>query len=199
MKKAMMKNLLLKFLAAGIFLCACNLPQQQASKNLSTREIAANDAGLSFLSDVLRYDSQPFSGVLVENFPNGQVKSKTEYRQGKKHGAEWMWYEDGKLYWERSYENGEKHGAHRGWWPNGRQKFLYRFENGTYEGEVLEWYDNGQLFRRLHYVKGEEAGEQKAWRENGKLYVNYVMKNGKRYGLFNSRLCYKIKDGLAQY
>jgi hypothetical protein len=31
------------------------------------------------------------------------------------------------------------------------------------------------------------------------LYVNYVMKNGKRYGLFNSRLCYKIKDGLAQY
>lgn len=194
-----MKNLLIKFLLTVIFWYAGDSLQPQVAKNFSTMEIAAIDLRLRFMNGVLWYGTQPFSGVLVENYPNGRVQSKSEYQRGQKHGAEWMWYPTGKMYWKRNYQNGEKHGIHQGWWSNGQTKFLYHFVNGRYEGDAQEWYENGQLAKSQHFAQGVETGEQRAWRENGKLYVNYVMKNGKRYGLFNSRLCYKVKDGQAQY
>lgn len=194
-----MKDLLIKFLLTAIFWYAGDSLQPPATKNFSTPEISANDLSVRFNNGVLWYGNLPFSGVLAESYPNGRLKAKTEYQHGKKHGAERMWYPTGELYWRRNYQNGEKDGVHQGWWPNGQKKFLYHFVNGRYDGDAQEWYANGQLAKSQHFALGVEAGEQKAWRENGKLYVNYVMKNGKRYGLFNSRLCYKVKDGQAQY
>lgn len=32
----------------------------------------------------------------------------------------------------------------------------------------------------------------KGWRENGKLYISFVMKDGRRYGLFNANLFYSL-------
>ena len=47
----------------------------------------------------------------------------------------------------------------------------------------------------MHYANGVEVGLQRAWRENGTLYANYEVRDGKRYGVVNARLCYSIKDG----
>jgi hypothetical protein len=35
---------------------------------------------------------------------------------------------------------------------------------------------------------------QNAWRENGKPYINYEARDGRRYGLQKSNLCYTLKD-----
>ena len=35
---------------------------------------------------------------------------------------------------------------------------------------------------------------QQAWRENGKPYINYEAKDGFRYGLQKSNLCYTLID-----
>jgi hypothetical protein len=35
---------------------------------------------------------------------------------------------------------------------------------------------------------------QKAWRENGKPFINYEVKDGVRYGLQKSALCYTLKN-----
>jgi antitoxin component YwqK of YwqJK toxin-antitoxin module len=180
-------------LLVAFALLACQAEQQG-----STQVVAEDDPQLRLSNGVLFYAERPFSGVVASNYANGQAKAKTEYHRGLQHGASWMWYEDGSLLWQREYRNGKKHGEHKGWWPNGAKKFVYHFINGEHEGEASEWYVNGRLAQRNHYERGQELGLQQAWRENGKLYANYVAKNGKRYGLINSRLCYTVKDGEAQ-
>ena len=35
---------------------------------------------------------------------------------------------------------------------------------------------------------------QKGWRENGKVFINYEAKDGVRYGLQKSNLCYTLID-----
>ncbi len=180
--------------ALALFLYACHSQQNGAA----TLTLAANDSQLHLCNGVLLYNEQPFSGVLSDTYDNGRLKTKTEYYRGRQHGTSWRWYEDGRLLWERQYQNGKKHGEHKGWWPNGARKFVYHFANGEHEGEARDWHPSGQLAQLQRYEQGQEAGLQQAWRENGKLYVNYVVKNGKRYGLVNSRLCYTVKNGEAQ-
>lgn len=196
-----MKRLIWFICAAGIFLLACFLPQRDSSSErvlIPAVTVTEGDPSLRLTNGVLFYANQPFSGVVTEFYPNGLMKTKTEYDLGREHGTSWMWYEDGRFLWERRYQNGKKHGQHEGWWPNGQRKFLYHFANGEHEGEARDWYANGQLAQCYRYEKGQEVGLQQAWRENGKLYANYVVKEGKRFGLVNSRLCYTVKDGEAQ-
>lgn len=196
-----MKRLVWFILVAGIFPDAGHSPQSASSTNqvvIPSITVADGSPHLRLTNGVLLYANQPFSGVVTETYPNGQVKAKTEYYQGREHGTSWMWYEDGRPLWGRRYQNGKKHGQHEGRWPNGQQKFLYHFANGEHEGEARDWYASGQLAQCYQYEKGQEAGLQQAWRENGKLYANYVVKDGKRFGLVNSRLCYTVKDGEAQ-
>jgi hypothetical protein len=197
-----MKRLAWFILAAGIFLHACHLLQSDSSTDqdlMPSVTVAEADPNWRLINGVLLYANQPFSGAVKEFYPNGQLKAKTEYKQGREHGMSWRWYEDGSSCWERRYQNGKKHGQHEGWWPNGQRKFLYQFSNGEHEGEAYDWYANGQLAQCYRYENGQEVGLQQAWRENGKLYANHVVKAGKRFGLVNSRLCYTIKDGEAQY
>ncbi len=182
----------------AIFLHACHSHQNETASKAAMLTLAANDPQLRLRNGVLFYDEQPFSGVLTEAYARGQLKAKTEYARGLQHGTSRMWYEEDQPLWQRQYQNGKKHGEHKGWWPNGQQKFLYHFANGEHKGEASDWYTNGQLAQRNQYERGQEAGLQQAWRENGKLYTNYVVKNGKRYGRFNSRLCYTVKNGEAQ-
>ena len=37
------------------------------------------------------------------------------------------------------------------------------------------------------------------WRENGRTYINFVVRNGRKYGLMNARLCYSLKDEKGTY
>lgn len=176
----------------GVLLQSCSSQQSNVAA------LSANDPALRFRNGVLFYEDQPFSGVITATYANGQLQTKTEYARGREHGTSSMWYEGGQLLWQREYRNGKKHGEHKGWWPNGARKFVYHFADGEHEGEASEWYANGPLAQRNQYLHGQEVGLQQAWRENGKLYANYLVKNGKRYGLVNSRLCYTVKDGEVQ-
>ena len=71
----------------------------------------------------------------------------------------------------------------------GKPKFCYHFINDEYEGEVTEWDATGQLYRRMHYKQGREDGLQQMWWSDGKLRANYVVKEGKSYGLIGRKLC----------
>ena len=55
------------------------------------------------------------------------------------------------------------------------------------------WYPNGQLSEVRHLRNGREEGLQQAWTEDGTRYMNYEMKDGRRYGLFNARPCAPVK------
>ena len=98
-------------------------------------------------------------------------------------GIQKKWYPNRQLEEERYYINGKKEGQHRGWWPDGKPKFEFSAANDIYEGEFKEWYASGLLGKQFHYVNGIEEGSQRLWWDNGTVRANYVIRNGKKFGL----------------
>lgn len=155
--------------------------------------------GLSLHEGLLHRGGVPFTGTVIDTFPGGTVRARTAYAEGGKHGASREYYASGAIRWKRSFARGVKEGRHAGWWENGNRMFAYRFHNGEYRGDAREWYEDGSPAREMHYAHGAESGMQRAWRLNGTLYANYEARDGRQYGIVNSRLCYSVKDGAGVY
>jgi len=156
--------------------------------------ISSNDPALHLVNGTWFYkDKVPFSGAIKDLYPGGTVKSLLRLEHGKEQGYTETWYNDSRPESRRWYSNGEKDGLHKGWWPNGNKKFEYHFTNGNYNGLFTEWYQSGKMLQQVVYDNGNEVSG-KGWRENGKLYMSFVMKDGRRYGLFNANLCYSVTE-----
>jgi len=56
------------------------------------------------------------------------------------------------------------------------------------------FYANGQPYEVRHFFNGKEQGLQQAWTEDGTLYINYEMRNGRRYGFINARPCLPVEE-----
>jgi len=159
-------------------------------------EVYASNPDVYIKNGVLYYKNDPYSGVYIVKFENGNTKRKSQYFKGKREGYSNKWYADGKKFEQRYYSNGYKVGEHIGWWNNGAKKFIYHFNNlGQYQGSVSEWYDNGQIFRKFNYVNGRESGGQKAWKSDGRIRANYEVVKGQRYGLIGLKKCFTVKKG----
>lgn len=60
--------------------------------------------------------------------------------------------------------------------------------------ERRTYYASGKPFEVRHFYNGREEGLQQAWTEDGELYINYEMRNGRRYGAINARPCAPAKE-----
>jgi len=139
------------------------------------------------------FNTKPLDGTTIEYYPSGGIKRQSKFRDGLLNGNVTTWYPEGNKQSVRFYNNGEKEGTHTGWWPNGNVRFEYQFSRGMYHGTFREWYENGKPLHLFNYREGNEVSAV-GWRDNGKTYINFVVRNGKKYGLTNTRLCYSLKD-----
>lgn len=106
------------------------------------------------------------------------------------------YFPSGKLMEKRQVINGVRHGWQTAYWENGRKRFEYRAVNDAYEGELKEWAENGQLFHVAHYKNGQEDGLQQMWHPNGAIRSNYVIIQGRRFGLLGTKNCKNINEKL---
>jgi antitoxin component YwqK of YwqJK toxin-antitoxin module len=98
-------------------------------------------------------------------------------------------YENGRLKREASYRGDKLDGVVRGWYDNGAPKFELHYRRGVSEGEQREWYPTGQLYTLFTHHTGHEAGQQRMWNSDGSIRSNYVIKDGKRFGLLGAMGC----------
>jgi hypothetical protein len=127
--------------------------------------------------------------VVLERYASGAPMREVHYRDGQLDGVVRGWFENGALEYERRYVDGREHGTHRGWFADGSPRFVYHFARGASEGMQQQWYPSGQLFARFHYAAGHEQGQQQLWNPDGTIRSNYVIKDGKRYGLVGAVGC----------
>jgi antitoxin component YwqK of YwqJK toxin-antitoxin module len=73
--------------------------------------------------------------------------------------------------------------------PNGTLRLEAKLRDGVFHGEYRTWYASGRPYESRHYVDGREEGRQQSWTEDGTLFLNYEMRDGRRYGLVNARPC----------
>lgn len=109
------------------------------------------------------------------------------------------YFTSGKIKEIRHIQNGVRQGLQTAFWENGKKRFEYTAVNNAYEGELKEWAENGLLFHLAHYKNGQEEGVQKMWHANGKIRSNFIIIQGRRYGLLGTKNCKNINEKLLDY
>lgn len=165
---------------------------------IPSHSIETTDSLLHFNNGFWYYKNELYSGNIIDRFGSKNIHQNTSYYKGKEECVQLTYFDENKLSEKRFYHRGEKDSTHSGWWPNGNKRFEYHFKDGVYQGDFKEWYEDGKPLKFIHYTNGVDDNG-KGWRQNGKLYMNFVMKNGRRYGLNNSNLCYTLKNGNGEF
>ncbi|MDE3251969.1 MAG: hypothetical protein KGO92_04120 [Bacteroidota bacterium] len=198
-----MKRSLFIFLMVISCRDAGRFPQKELQKNamhpvIPGKVVNYGDTSLHIVNGVLYEGGQPYSGMVESYFPDGKIKLRQSFYNGKEEGLRNAYYANGIPESVRYYRNGEKDSVHRGWWPNGQLRYEYHFQMGNYEGDWKEWYASGVLMKHIIYQSGKELSG-KGWRENGKPYMSFVRKDGRLYGLINSNLCYSLRNEKGEF
>lgn len=122
-----------------------------------------------------------------------------QYNNGLEEGEWRRYHPNGVLMEQRFYSHGMKVGTMKTWWDNGQLQSLYRFVNGEYDGTCFEWSRGGVMTRKMHYKNGYEDGEQHQWYDDGSVRSNYIIQQGRRFGLLGTKNCLNVKDSLDKY
>ena len=133
-------------------------------------------------------------GKVILYYPNGQINSESEYKNGKCLSSEKTYYENGKLQSEKDCQNGEYTGFLRNYYENGQNDLaeglskLYdedgklraesEYKNGKKNGVSKIYYDNGQLLLKFTFKNNIENGPVEEYYSNGQLHKEYNLKDG---------------------
>ncbi len=171
--------------------CTTRVNQPQATFFILADTVnVVTKQGITYVNDV------PANGILFSLYNKKDTAFIKPYSNGKENGTVRTWYNNTQQNEIRHYENGWQQGEAKAWWPNGKQKFIYHFTNDVFEGNLKEWSVSGMLARDMNYAKGQEEGPQKLWYDNGLLRSNYIIKNGRRYGLLGTKNCVNVVDSI---
>ncbi len=189
------------FILILIFFSSCKTEEKKilVAKQLKKIPLLYKDAADNFFAmhqDTLYFNNEKFSGIQYALYKQGDTAFIKPYLYGLEEGVTKKWYPNKQLAEERLYIDGKKEGIHKGWWDNGNIKFEFEVSNDEYTNEFKEWTRDGLLVKHFHYKNGQEDGSQKLFYENGKVKANYVILNGKRYGLLGTKNCKNVSDSI---
>jgi antitoxin component YwqK of YwqJK toxin-antitoxin module len=154
-------------------------------------------ADITIKNGIVFKGDKPYNGFLYEiDTLSKDTVSIVSYLNGKEEGITQKFYSKQHLKEQRFYSDGQKNGAQVAYWENGHKKFEFVAKDDRYEGVMKEWTIDGQLNHLAHFKNGQEEGEQKFWYENGKIKANYIIINGKRYGLLGTKNCKNVSDSI---
>ena len=107
-----------------------------------------------------KFKGDPFTGKVT-----GQKQGKIS--KGKKEG-EWIWYyENGQLSSKSNYKDGKEDGEWLWYHSNGQLQTKVNYIDGREDGEDLHYYESGQLQNKSNYIDGKLEGEVLTYYENG--------------------------------
>jgi antitoxin component YwqK of YwqJK toxin-antitoxin module len=133
-----------------------------------------------------------FTGTNTDYDSEGNLLSKGEMLDWKKHGkyeyffengrqkaletyshdtllSETIWNDEGKLSIYNEYKNGEKNGICREYYPTGSLRVEQMYVNGVEEGMYKSYFASGNIYNEGQFKNGELTGELKFYSEKGKL------------------------------
>ena len=177
-----------------LVLASCKEPE----KTFETGEIICNtDISLISVNGIVYKTDKLFTGTVYSLYPNDNDTAELKvYLNGRENGQWKKLCPDGSLKEKREFEYGKKTGEYIAFWENGNKMLDYFFENDEYEGTCREWNSEGILIKEMNYKKGYEDGSQKMFYDNGKVRSNYMIINGRRFGLLGTKNCVNVSDSV---
>lgn len=175
-------------------LVACR-PDHKQSSTLPLLD--RDNPTFSVNGELLYYNQRPYTGGAFALHPQSDDTLMTAfYRFGALHGCCKKLYPSGALKEMRYFNSGKKHGKQVAYWSNGNKRFEFTAYQDAYSGVLREWSESGRLLHLATYAYGQEEGRQTLWYDNGKVRANYIIRNGKRYGLLGTKNCKNVSDSL---
>ena len=172
----------------------CKQPGKQA---VEYKTINAETPGLKAVNGIIYFNDRLFNGTVFSLFPNtSDTAAIMNFHSGNEDGVWKKKYSKNSYEETREFKDGKKIGEYIAWWPNGNKKLQYEFKEGEYEGTCYEWNERGQMTKEANYKAGYEDGLQKIFYDNGKIHSNFVVVNGRRYGLLGTKNCVNVSDSI---
>jgi len=139
-------------------------------------------------------DGKPFTGIVYENYPNGQRSLEDQYTDGIRHGKQTKFYENGYVHWEKIYEynkfvkwsvniNDTKHNK-----PKHETVSEAPFKNETEKASnsiVMSELDFDEDLENYYYPKGTKilfSGIAVEYYSNGQKSLQEEIVDGKNHG-----------------
>ena len=117
---------------------------------------------------------------------DGGIRRKTEYKEGIKDGKE-IEKRKGNITRQTTYIAGEKEGLEVIYYTNGKEKRISWYQEGILHGVVIEWYEDGIEKQKTYWKNGKKHGvsikRDKEGNIRRKTYYNQSVKVNTEYDI----------------
>jgi antitoxin component YwqK of YwqJK toxin-antitoxin module len=122
--------------------------------------------------------TNPFTGVLLDYYPNGVLQSRSVVSNGLLNGLSEGWHTNGLLQIREFYHANLSDGLRMKWYPDGKKLSESNIVFGKMQGIFRRWYDNGKLAEEIPMRDGKIEGVGRAFYPSGFLKTELEMHNG---------------------
>jgi len=127
---------------------------------------------------VINYQEGKKHGLEEHFFENGKLGLQINWNYGEQHGLVIDWHKNGNKKSQTTFVNNEKYGLATEWYEDGSKKSELVMKNHYEDGLHTEWYENGNIKQQCIFEDGCLIGDAKIWSENGRLEVIQNRKYG---------------------
>ncbi len=120
----------------------------------------------------------PFSGLMLEHYPDGVLRSRSAVTNGLLHGLSEGWYTNKQIQVSENFKEGVSHGLRTKWYPGGAKQSEAQIVNGKLNGTFRKWHENGTLSEQAELSANQPEGVSLAWFPSGSLKARVAMKHG---------------------
>ncbi|MDX1951029.1 MAG: toxin-antitoxin system YwqK family antitoxin [Verrucomicrobiota bacterium] len=123
-------------------------------------------------------DSNYFTGVMIEKFPDGQLKSRSSVSNGVLWGLSEGWHTNGQLQVRETFLDGKSEGLRSKWDFNGVKISEATIVGGKLNGLFRRWHTNGILADEVVMTNDQPNGLARAWYPSGAPKAEIQLANG---------------------
>ena len=149
------------------------------------KTIIINDEeeNIETIEGILHHKGTPFTGKTILKYPDGQVKSKETFKDGKREGFQEQYYENGQVKSKGTVKDNKIEGLIEIYYENGQVNSKMTFKDGIPDGLIEMYYENGQLKSKGTFKDNKPEGLIEEYYENGKVKSKVTYKDGIPDGL----------------
>lgn len=143
------------------------------------REVPASELALRDGLSYWKHEATPFTGIMLEQYPDGARKSRSVLSNGVMHGVSEGWFSNGHLQIRENFHQGLSHGLREKWFASGAKMSEATIEAGKMEGVFKRWHEEGALAEEVQMKDGDPDGLSTAYYPDGTLKARATLDNGK--------------------
>ena len=123
-------------------------------------------------------ETNAFTGMMVEFYPDGTMQSRSAVSNGLLHGLSEGWWTNAVLAVRETFREGRSHGVRTKWDIEARRISETDIREGRIDGFHREWHTNGQLAVEVSMAAGKPQGVSRKWNPEGTLVGQWSLSNG---------------------